>query len=122
MQAASAPNEIVIVPKPHVFSITPVYPRVKPGHQPLVVRVDWSQNKGFWNKVVLKGICHANGRACDVFPTQVEAPVGSSDPQSMLFNFTVSAPAECKFSVEFHRVSPSEIFEVDPGVILQPGP
>lgn len=122
MHAASAPNEIVIIPKPHVFSIAPVYPRVKPGHHPLVVRVDWSQNQGFWNKVVLKGICDPDGRPCRVFPDRVVFDLGDSGPQNMLFDFKVANDVECKFSVEFHRVSPVEMFEVDPGVILQPGP
>lgn len=118
----SAPNQIKVAMTPSIFSITPVYARVKAGHQPLLVEVNWDANNGEWNKVVVKGICFPDGKPCKVFPDRLVFDLRDPGPQKMLFDFKVAQEVECKFSVEFHRVFPVEMFEVDPGVILQPGP
>lgn len=122
MRSGTPPNEIVISPRPRLFSVAPVFPKVKSGHEALVVRVDWSGNDGFWKRIVLRSITRPDGSACDVKPREVAVDAGDSKAHPMQFGFRVTAPEECKFDVEFVRAEDGSSWVVDPGLLLQPGP
>lgn len=115
-------NHLVITPKPFELVVEPSIPEVRAGHEPFLVTVDWSQNRGFWNRVDLHSILDPAGRPCDVFPSPLTVQLGEDGNASLMFNFAVKQPMACKFSLTLHRVHPSEAFTFDPGVILKPYP
>lgn len=116
------PNHVVITPKPFELVMEPAIPEVRAGHEPLLVTVDWSQNRGFWNRVDIHSLLDRTGKPCDVFPSPLSISLGESDDRPLMFNYAVKAPVTCKFSVTLHRVHPDETFTFDPGVILKPYP
>lgn len=116
------PNHLVITPKPFELVIQPAIPAVKAGHEPLIVTVDWSQNRGFWNQIDVHSILDPAGRPCDVFPAPLSVPLGEDKDTAIMFNFAVKQPMNCKFSVTARRVHPAESYTFDPGVILNPYP
>lgn len=116
------PNHIVITPKPFGVDFRPPIPEVKAGLQPLLVSVDWSQNRGFWNRVEFHSLLDPAGNRCDVFPDHLDIPLGDGSETAIMFNYAVKNPHGCHFSVALHRVYPVETFTVDPGIIVKPGP
>jgi hypothetical protein len=117
-----APNHVVIRPKPYGVDVLPVFPEVRAGHEPLLVTVDWSQNRGFWNKAELHAFLDPTGKPCDVFPDRHAVLLGDDSEAALMFNFAVRERIPIKFSLTVHRVHPAEAFTIDPGVILKPNP
>ena len=117
-----APNHVVITPKPFAIDVLPAIPEVKAGYEPLLVTVDWSQNRGFWNRAELHSILDPSGNPVAVFPDRLQVPLGDDSEAAVMFNASVAERIPCKFSVTLHRVYPAESFTFDPGVILKPGP
>jgi hypothetical protein len=122
MSVIDPPNVVQIQPQGRSYGMTPLFPAVKPGYQPLIVSVAWGKNMGFWNRVVCKDFTLPDGTPCDVFPKEIDILLGDGSRHEMFFNFVVQEPTACKFTVELHRVSPAEVFVIDPGIILNPGP
>ncbi len=117
-----APNHIEIRPKPYGVDVLPVFPQVRAGHEPLLVTVNWSQNRGFWNKAELHSFLDPTGKSCDVFPDRLTVLLGDDSEAAMMFNFAVQEAIPIKFSLTLQRVHPAEAFTLDPGVILKPYP
>ena len=115
-------HHLVVTPKPFELLVAPPIPEVRAGHQPLLVTVDWSKNRGFWNRVELHAILDPSGRPCDVFPSPLTVQLGEDGETPVMFNFSVKQPLACKFSLSLHRVHPNEVFTFDAGMILKPSP
>jgi hypothetical protein len=117
-----APNHLVLTPKPFELLVAPPVPEIRAGHEPFLVTVDWSKNRGFWNRVELHSILDPSGRPCDVFPSPLTVHLGEDGDTPVMCNFSVKQPVTCRFSLTLHRVHPDEAFTFAAGLILRPSP